>query len=185
MRTRILGIVIALLVGLSGFLGYLYYNEVDSNESRRAENESLRFENTALSEDVVFYKNLASIYEEVANESLAALDTEYISLRVTIPAGGSYMFSSGLYPGEFIDWIITTVGDSGIMVNFNNDREFIDTSRSVYQGYPYIGGFGTTDGDAIIMLIENLQNGGESTVTISYRIYDDHSRYGFCEFVSY
>lgn len=185
MRTRILGIVIALLVGLSGFLGYSYYNEVDSNESRRAENESLRLENTALSEDVVFYKNLASIYEEVANESLAALDTEYISLRVTIPAGGSYVFSSGLYPGEFIDWIITTVGDGGIMVNFNNDREFLDASRSVYQGYPYIGGFGTTDGDAIIMLIENLQNEGESTVTISYRIYDDHSRYGLCEFVSY
>ena len=185
MRTRILSIVIALLVGLSGFLGYSYYQEVESNESRRSENESLRFENTALSQDVVVYKNLADIYEEVANESLAALNTKYFDLRVMIPAGGSYVFSSGLLPGEFIDWIITTVGDSGIRVTFTNDREFIGTSLSVYQGYPYIGGFGTTDGDAIIMLIENLQNGGESSVTISYRIYDDHSRYGFCEFVSY
>jgi hypothetical protein len=185
MRTTGLYIVIALLVGLSGFLGYSYYNEVDSNESQRAENESLRLENTALSQDVAIYMNLAELYEEVANESLAALDTKYLDLRTTIPAGGSYVFSSNLYPGEFIDWIITTVGDSGIMVNFNNDREFLDTSRSVYQGYPYIGGFGTTDGDAIIMLIENLQYGGESTVTISYRIYDDRLRYGFCEFVSY
>jgi hypothetical protein len=185
MRTRILSIVIALLVGLSGSLGYLYYQEVDSNDSQRTENESLRIENTELSEDVVFYEYLANMYEEVANESLAALDTEYINLRVTIPVGGSYVFSSHLYHGEFIDWIITTVGDRGIMVTFENDREFLDTSRSVYQGYPYIGGFGTTDGDAIIMLIENLQNGGESTVTISYRIYNDHSRYGFCEFVSY
>jgi hypothetical protein len=185
MRTRILSIVIALLVVLSGFLGYSYYREVDSNESRRTENESLRLENTELSQDVVFYEYLANMYEEVANESLAALDTKYIDLQVTIPAGDSYLFSSHLFPGEFIDWIITTVGDSGIMVTFNNDREFLDTSRSVYQGYPYIGGFGTTDGDAIIMLIENPQHGGESTVTISYRIYNDHSRYGFCEFVSY
>ncbi|MEE8582308.1 MAG: hypothetical protein V3S61_00340 [Dehalococcoidales bacterium] len=185
MRTTGLYIVIALLVGLSGFLGYSYYQEVESNDSRRAENESLRFENTELSQDVVIYKNLADICEEVANESLVALNTKYIDLRVTIPVGGSYVFSSDLFSGEFIDWIITTVGDSGIMVTFNNDREFIDISLSVYQGYPYIGGFGTTDGDAIIMLIENQQNGGESTVTISYRIYDDHSRYGFCEFVSY
>ncbi len=185
MRTRILSIVIVLLVGLSGFLGYSYYQEVDSNESRRVENESLRSENTELSQDVAIYKNLADMYEEIAIESLAALDTEYINLRATIPVGGSYVFSSHLYHGEFIDWIITTVGDSGIMVTFTNDREFIDTSLSVYQGYPYIGGFGTTDGDAIIMLIENQQYGGESTVTISYRIYDDHSRYGFCEFVSY
>ncbi|MES0329479.1 MAG: hypothetical protein ABUK06_04250, partial [Dehalococcoidales bacterium] len=72
MRTTGLYIVIALLVGLSGFLGYSYYQEVESNDSRRAENESLRFENTELSHDVVIYKNLADIYEEVANESLAA-----------------------------------------------------------------------------------------------------------------